>query len=209
MSGSIMLDGKELLSLSEKDLREIRGNDISMIFQEPMTSLNPTMRIGKQVEEALILHGEKDKKNKSELKEKALKALEEVRLNNVEELYDKYPHQLSGGMRQRVMIAMGIICRPKYIICDEPTTALDVTTEKEILALLKKLNEELKIGIIFITHDLKLLKGFANRVNVMWKGKVVEAGKTEDIFERPQEAYTKKLIASIPDRSKRKREKIS
>ncbi len=218
--GSIELNGRDLLTLNEKQLTQVRGNEVSMIFQEPMTSLNPTMRIGRQLEEALILHGEDElekgnKKDrglasriagKNELRERVLQALNEVQLKDSALLYDKYPHQLSGGMRQRVMIAMGIICRPDFILCDEPTTALDVTTEKEIIKLLKKLNSELKIGMIFITHDLKLLRGFADRVVVMHNGKVVEKGRTEDIFECPKEEYTKTLINSIPDRKRRKRD---
>lgn len=202
--GSIELNGRDLLTLNEKQLTQVRGNEVSMIFQEPMTSLNPTMRIGKQLEEALLLHGE-EKLNGDKLKLRVLQALSEVQLKDVEGLYNKYPHQLSGGMRQRVMIAMGIICRPDYILCDEPTTALDVTTEKEIIKLLKNLNEVLKIGMVFITHDLKLLRSFADRVVVMCKGQVVESGATADIFENPKEEYTKKLIYSIPDRKRRKR----
>lgn len=208
VSGSIMLDGKELIGLSEKRMSDVRGNDIGMIFQEPMTSLNPTMTIGKQLKEAIILHNKKEKLSKDELKNRAITALDEVSLNNPESLLNAYPHELSGGMRQRVMIAMGCINRPDYLLFDEPTTALDVTTEKGILSLIKKIKDEQGIGILFITHDLKLLKELADEVVVMCDGRVVEKGNPQSIFENPKEDYTKKLISSIPDRKKRKKENI-
>lgn len=200
---SICLEGRELIGLAEKELMAIRGNDIAMIFQEPMSSLNPTMRIGKQLEEAVRLHGDKIP-SKAWLKEKVIAALKEVCLPEPEKNYYRYPYELSGGMRQRVMIAMGTICRPDYLLCDEPTTALDVTTEKEILKLIDKIRKEHNMGVMFITHDLKLLQGFADDVVVMCRGKVVEQGTVEHIFTSPQEEYTKKLIASIPDRSHRR-----
>ena len=203
--GSIRLDGRELIGLDEHSMSQIRGKDIAMIFQEPMTSLNPTMRIGKQLAEAVRLHCEKsDKKpSRAQIKSRVLDALSDVNLTEPERIYNSYPHELSGGMRQRVMIAMGTICRPGYLLCDEPTTALDVTTQKGILELIKSMKSGHNMGIVFITHDLKLLKNFADEVAVMCRGKVVERGRVEDIFMSPKEAYTKKLIAAIPDRSKK------
>lgn len=200
--GSIKLDGRELIGLDGSAMSGIRGRDIAMIFQEPMTSLNPTMRIGKQLGEAVKLHYDK-KMTKQETKRRVLDALADVRLPEPERVYASYPHELSGGMRQRVMIAMGTICRPGYLLCDEPTTALDVTTQKGILELIGTLKKEHNMGIVFITHDLKLLKNFADRVAVMCRGKVVERGTVEEIFENPKEDYTKRLIAAIPDRSRR------
>ena len=203
--GSIRLDGRELIGLDEHSMSQIRGKDIAMIFQEPMTSLNPTMRIGKQLAEAVRLHCEKsDKKpSRAQIKSRVLDALSDVNLTEPERIYNSYPHELSGGMRQRVMIAMGTICRPGYLLCDEPTTALDVTTQKGILELIKSMKSGHNMGIVFITHDLKLLKNFADEVAVMCRGKVVERGRVEDIFMSPKEDYTKKLIAAIPDRSKK------
>ena len=201
--GSIRLDGRELIGLDEKAVSQVRGREIAMIFQEPMTSLNPTMRIGKQLEEAVRLH-EKGVP-RPELKARALAALKDARLEQPERVYASYPHELSGGMRQRVMIAMGTICRPGYLLCDEPTTALDVTTQKGIIELIERMRVEYNMGIIFITHDLKLLKNFADRVVVMCKGEVIEQGTVEEIFAAPKEEYTKKLIAAIPDRNAGKR----
>ena len=163
--GSIRLDGRELIGLDEKAMSQVRGGEIAMIFQEPMTSLNPTMRIGKQLEEAVILH--ESRVPRVQLKERVLDALRDAKLEQPENVYASYPHELSGGMRQRVMIAMGTICRPGYLLCDEPTTALDVTTQKGIIELIERMREEHNIGIVFITHDLKLLKNFADRVVVM------------------------------------------
>ena len=203
--GSIRLDGRELIGLDERSMSQIRGKDIAMIFQEPMTSLNPTMRIGKQLVEAVRLHCEKsDKKpSRAQIKSRVLDALSDVNLPEPERIYNSYPHELSGGMRQRVMIAMGTICRPGYLLCDEPTTALDVTTQKGILELIKSMKSEHNMGIVFITHDLKLLKNFADEVAVMCRGKVVERGRVDDIFMSPKEDYTKKLIAAIPDRTRK------
>lgn len=216
--GKIWLDDTDLLGLSEKEMRRIQGNEIGMIFQEPMTALNPTMRIGKQVEEALLLHphscrregrrgsGDLGKKMaKAERKGLALKALEEVELENPEELYRKYPHELSGGMRQRVMIAAAMVCRPKLLIADEPTTALDVGTQESILNLLKKLNRKYGMSILFISHNLRVVNTLCRRVLVMKDGQVVEEGECREIFENPQSEYTRELIAAIPARTRENR----
>lgn len=198
--GKIWLDETDLLGLSEKEMRRIQGNDISMIFQEPMTALNPTMRIGKQVEEALLLHSRKLSREKR--KELVLKALEEVELENPEQLYGKYPYELSGGMRQRVMIAAATVCRPKLLIADEPTTALDVRTQESILMLLKKLNRKYSMSILFISHNLRVVNTLCSHVLVMKDGRVVEEGSCEEIFRHPQSGYTKELIAAIPARTR-------
>lgn len=200
--GSIWLDDVDLLSLSEKKMRGIQGKDVSMIFQEPMTALNPTMRIGKQVEEALVLHTDLSKEDR---RKKVVKALEDVELSQPEILCRKYPHELSGGMRQRVMIAAAIVCRPKLLIADEPTTALDVGTQESILKLLKKLNKKYNMGILFISHNLRVVNELCSKVLVMKDGKVLERGLAAEIFENPRTDYTKKLIAAIPTRTKESR----
>lgn len=193
--GEILFQGKELLTCPRSELREIQGDDIAMIFQEPMTSLNPVKKIGWQVEEPLRLHTEM---TKEERYQRVLQMLEDVELDNPERIYNQYPHELSGGMRQRVMIAAAMICNPKILIADEPTTALDVTIQAQIVELLKKLNREKKTSIIFISHDLSLVRQLCERVMVMQGGYVVETGDTEDIFNNPKEEYTKKLISAIP-----------
>ena len=198
-SGAIWLDGTELLALSAKEMRKVQGRDISMIFQEPMTALNPTMRIGKQVEEALVLHTSLSKEERAK---KVRTALEDVELDEPEDLCRKYPHELSGGMRQRVMIAAAIVCRPKLLIADEPTTALDVGTQDSILKLLKKLNRKYGMGILFISHNLRVVNELCSRVLVMKDGEILEEGLTTQIFENPQTEYTKELIAAIPGRTK-------
>lgn len=211
--GGVWLDNTDLLGLSEKEMRRIQGNEISMIFQEPMTALNPTMRIGKQVEEALLLHSRRSRRDRGgrlrmerrEQRELALKALEEVELEHPEQLYKKYPHELSGGMRQRVMIAAAIVCRPKLLIADEPTTALDVGTQESILQLLKKLNRKYGMSILFISHNLRVVNTLCRRVLVMKDGQVVEEGDCAEIFENPQSEYTRELIAAIPARTKENR----
>ena len=195
--GEILLDDIDLLQLSEKEMREIQGNEISMIFQEPMTALNPTMKIGPQVEEALLLH---TKLNREERRRKVYKALEEVELEHPELLWNKYPYELSGGMRQRVMIAAAIVCRPKLLIADEPTTALDVNTQDSILQLLKKLNQKYHMGILFISHNLRVVNELCARILVMKDGKILEEGNASEIFEHPKTEYTKGLIAAIPVR---------
>ncbi|MCU6747974.1 ABC transporter ATP-binding protein [Faecalicatena acetigenes] len=198
-SGKIAFEGKELLSLTGKELRDIQGKEISMIFQEPMTALNPTLRIGRQVEETLLLH---EKMSRKERKERAFQALRDVELKDIESVYKKYPHELSGGMRQRVMIAAAVIDRPKLLIADEPTTALDVHTQEGILTLLKKLNKKYKMGILFISHNLRVVKELCSRVLVMKEGEIVEEGTAEAIFADPKTAYTRELIEAIPSRTK-------
>lgn len=211
--GRVWLDDTDLLGLSEKEMRRVQGNEISMIFQEPMTALNPTMRIGKQVEEALLLHSRRSRRDRGgrlrmerrEQRELALRALEEVELEHPEQLYKKYPHELSGGMRQRVMIAAAIVCRPKLLIADEPTTALDVRTQESILQLLKKLNRKYGMSILFISHNLRVVNTLCRRVLVMKDGQVVEEGDCAEIFENPQSEYTRELIAAIPARTRENR----
>ncbi len=192
--GNIGFDGKNLLTLARNELRNIQGNDISMIFQEPMTSLNPVKKIGWQIEESLEIHHEEI--SKEERKSRALKLMAETGLS--EDVYDKYPHELSGGMRQRVMIAAAFVCEPKILLCDEPTTALDVTIQAQIVDLLLKLNKEKNTAIIFISHDLSLVRKLCERVIVMQKGEMVEEGECEQIFNSPKKSYTKKLISAIP-----------
>ena len=204
VGGKAYLDDRCLTDLTEKEMSQVRGCDIAMIFQEPMTSLNPTMKIGRQVEEVILLH--EKVKDKALLRKRVIDALSEVLLPEPEKLYDKYPHELSGGMRQRVMIAMGCILRPDYLICDEPTTALDVVTQGEIIKLIKQLKTTRNMGIVFITHNLKLLKDFADEIAVMCDGCVVERGDWQHIFMKPEMEYTKKLIMAIPNRQNRKRE---
>lgn len=207
--GKIWLDETELLRLSEKEMRKIQGNDIGMIFQEPRTALNPTLRIGKQVEEALVLHPKgcrkdaegifrKGKMTRPERRELALNALKEAELACPEQIYGKYPHELSGGMCQRVLIAAAIACRPRLLIADEPTTALDAGTQESILKLLKKLNRKYGMSILFISHNLRVVNTLCGRVLVMKDGRMVEEGKTEAIFKNPRSEYTKELIAAIP-----------
>lgn len=193
--GEILFEGVDLLTCERSLLRDIQGNDISVIFQEPMTSLNPVKKIGWQVEESLRIH---TNLTKEERYKKAIQMLEDVEMDDPERVYEQYPHELSGGMRQRVMIAAAMICTPKILIADEPTTALDVTIQAQIVKLLKRLNKEKKTAIIFISHDLSLIRQICERVLVMQGGYIVESGSTEEIFNHPKEEYTKKLIAAIP-----------
>lgn len=197
LTGEISIDGKNLVDMDREHLRSMQGSEIAMVFQEPMTSLNPTMRIGKQVEEALTIH---TKLSKAERKAQALQAMRDVELPDVERAYRKYPHEMSGGQRQRVMIASAIIGSPKLLIADEPTTALDVTIQAEILKLLQKLNREKGMSILFISHDLRVIRKLCSRVIVMNQGLIVEEGPVEEVFNHPKDPYTKKLIASIPVR---------
>ena len=194
-TGEILFEGKELLTCPREELRAIQGNEIGMIFQEPMTSLNPVRKIGWQVGESLRIH---TKLSKEEIKARVLAMLGEVELKEPELVYEQYPHELSGGMRQRVMIASAMICRPKLLIADEPTTALDVTIQAQILSLLKRLSEKEGMAVLFISHDLSLVRMLCGRVIVMQQGRMVEQGETEQIFSHPSEDYTKLLLSSVP-----------
>ena len=199
ITGQVFLDGEDLLQLDEKAMRKKQGSDISVVFQEPMTAMNPVMRIGPQVEESLRVH---TNLSREERKARALQALRDVDLDNVEELYDKFPHQLSGGMLQRVMIAAAIVSSPKLLLADEPTTALDVTIQAQILELLLRLNKERGMSILFISHNLNVVRKLCSRVAVMEKGLIVEQGETEQVFLDPRAPYTQRLIAAIPTRKK-------
>ncbi|MEA2852398.1 MAG: peptide/nickel transport system ATP-binding protein, partial [Rhodospirillaceae bacterium] len=195
VSGTVKLGGRELLTLSEEEMRRVRGNEISMIFQEPMTSLNPVMTIGKQISEALILHRDMDRK--AALK-RAVEMLDLVRIPEPAQRAKEYPHQLSGGMRQRAMIAMALACNPKVLIADEPTTALDVTIQAQILELIVELQREFSAAVILITHDLGVVAETARRVIVMYAGRKVEEADVGELFARPLHPYTVGLLASIP-----------
>ncbi len=195
VSGAIKLGGRDLLKISEEEMRAVRGNEISMIFQEPMTSLNPVMTIGKQISEALILHRDMDRK--AALK-RAVEMLDLVRIPEPAQRAKEYPHQLSGGMRQRAMIAMALACNPKVLIADEPTTALDVTIQAQILELIVDLQREFSAAVILITHDLGVVAETARRVIVMYAGRKVEEGTVGELFSNPLHPYTVGLLASIP-----------
>ncbi|WP_286676653.1 ABC transporter ATP-binding protein [Cytobacillus solani] len=194
--GEIIFKGDNLVNFTEKQMQKIRGSDISMIFQDPMTSLNPTMTVGNQIIESIIKH---QKQSKHQAKDKAIKLLEMVGIPNPEKRLSSYPHQFSGGMRQRVVIAMAISCNPKVLIADEPTTALDVTIQAQILELLRNLQKRMETSIIFITHDLGVVANIADRVAVMYAGKIVEIGKVEEIFYNPQHPYTWGLLGAMPN----------
>jgi oligopeptide/dipeptide ABC transporter ATP-binding protein len=194
-SGKINFDGKDILALSEAEMRKVRGNKISMIFQEPMTSLNPVFTIGDQISEVFKIH---QGMNKQEAREKSIEMLKLVRIPAPEKRVDEYPHQLSGGMRQRVMIAMALACRPELLIADEPTTALDVTIQAQILDLMGKLQTELNMAILLITHDLGVVAEVCDYVIVMYAGKIAEQGPVEEIFREPKHPYTVGLMNSIP-----------
>ena len=197
--GSIRLDGRELTGLDERSMSDIRGKDIAMIFQEPMTSLNPSMRIGRQLGEAVRLHKIPDSRSSAkEIKSRVLEALADVKLPEPERIYESYPHELSGGMRQRVMIAMALSCNPRLIIADEPTTALDVTIQAQILDLLRNLKDKINSSIMLITHDLGVIAEMADYVVVMYAGRVVEKGTAQEIFANPAHPYTIGLMASKP-----------
>jgi peptide/nickel transport system ATP-binding protein len=196
IKGEILFDDKNLLEISEREMQQFRGNKIAMIFQEPMTSLNPLMKCGKQITESIIFHL---KTNKKQAKEKTLQLFCEVKLPEPQEIFNKYPHQLSGGQKQRVMIAMALACNPEILIADEPTTALDVTVQKNIIELLKRIREERNMSIIFISHDLGVIGEIADKILVMNKGQIVEQGTAKDIFLNPQNPYTKGLLACRPN----------
>ncbi|ALP88741.1 ABC transporter ATP-binding protein [Clostridium butyricum] len=193
--GEIFFEEKDLLKLSDEEMRNIRGKDIAMIFQEPMSSLNPTFTIGMQIMEPLILH---KGLNKSEAKKKTIELLKDVGIPRAEQIIDSYPHELSGGMRQRVMIAMGLSCNPKLLIADEPTTALDVTIQAQILDLMREIKEEFNTSILLITHDLGVVAEMADYVVVMYAGKVIEEGPVLEIFKNPCHPYTLGLLKSKP-----------
>jgi oligopeptide transport system ATP-binding protein len=194
-SGQILFDGDDLLKYSEEEMRRVRGKDIAMIFQDPMTSLNPVLTIGRQITETLELHM---KMTGREARNRAVELLSMVGIPSPENRLDDYPHQFSGGMRQRVMIAMALSCNPQLLIADEPTTALDVTIQAQILELIKTLQQELGMAVIIITHDLGVVAGMADRINVMYAGRVIEEGPTEQIFADPRMPYTIGLLQSIP-----------
>ncbi len=201
ITGQALFGGVDLLSLSPRQLREYQGDELSIIFQEPMTSLDPTMRVGRQVEEALRVHG---KLPAAERKARSLEAMALAGLPDPEGLWDAWPHELSGGMRQRVMIAAALVLRPKLLIADEPTTALDVTIQAQILETLKDINRTEGVAILFISHDLAVVRALCPRVLVMKNGRIVESGPTDDVFRHPREDYTKLLISSRPTRTRLK-----
>ena len=208
VGGSIRLNlgdkAYDVAKMPDEKVRNLRGNFVSMIFQEPMTSLNPVFRIGEQINEVIELH-EGTGKTEAEIKARTIELLEMVGIANSEGVYRMYPHELSGGMRQRVCIAMALACNPRLIIADEPTTALDVTIQAQILELLKKINRERGMGILFISHNLNVVRKLCSQVAVMHKGRIVETGAAEDVFHHPRDPYTQRLIAAIPSRDKRLR----
>lgn len=193
--GSITFDGEDLLALPEPKMRDIRGNRIAMIFQEPMTALNPSISVGKQVREAILLH---EKVSRKEAKERVIQMFREVGIPEAERRYKSYPHQLSGGLRQRICIAMGMICNPDLLIADEPTTALDVTVEAQILELMKRLQRESGMSILIITHNLGVVADICDEVNVMYAGQIVEHATKGEIFNHPLHPYTTGLMDAIP-----------
>ncbi|WP_034453003.1 ABC transporter ATP-binding protein [Butyrivibrio sp. AE2032] len=199
VSGSIKLDGQELVGSGEKVMKTVRGNKVSIIFQDPMTSLNPTYTIGHQLMEAILLHTDR---NKEQARERAIEMLKLVNVNEPEKRMNQYPHEFSGGMRQRVMIAMALACEPDILIADEPTTALDVTIQAQILDLMKSLQEELGMAIIMITHDLGVVAQMCDEVIVMYAGSICEQGTADEVFYNPCHEYTKGLLRSIPTEGK-------
>ncbi len=204
-NGTIMFNEKEILKLSEREMQAVRGSEMGMIFQDPMTSLNPTMTIGKQITEGLIKHRHL---SKQQANEEALRMLKLVNIPNAEKRLKQYPHEFSGGMRQRAMIAIALACNPKLLIADEPTTALDVTIQAQIIELMQELQKELNTAIILITHDLGVVADMAQRILVMYAGKIVESGSLEDIFYRPQHPYTWGLLKSVPRLDAKQKEEL-
>ena len=198
-AGTIFYEGQDMTSLSPREFQKIRGNEISMIFQEPMTSLNPLMKVGKQIEEAIKAH---EKVSNTELKERAIAAIRDVGIPQPEKVYHDIPSRLSGGMRQRIMIAMALVCHPKLLICDEPTTALDVTIQAQILRLIKKLRDETNTAVIFISHDMGVIYQMVDRVVVMYAGQFVESAPCKKLFEKPLHPYTIGLQNAIPQINK-------
>lgn len=193
--GEILFDGKDLTKVTEKEMEKVRGKDIAMIFQDPMTSLNPTMTIGKQIMEPIIKH---QGFSKEDAKKRAIELIELVGISDAEKRFKQYPHQFSGGMRQRIVIAISLACNPKILIADEPTTALDVTIQAQILELIKDLQAKTGVAVIFITHDLGVVANMADRVAVMYAGKIIEYGTSDDIFYDPRHPYTWGLLGSMP-----------
>ena len=193
--GRILFQGRDLLSLPENDMRHVRGAGIGFVFQEPMAALNPVMRVGAHIAEALTVHG---LASRSEARQRALELLRAVKITDPDKRIDDYPHQLSGGMRQRVMMAIALACKPPLLIADEPTTALDVTVQAQVLELLRDMKREFDLSLLLITHDFGVIAETADRVAVMYRGKIVEEAPVRDIFRNPQHPYTKGLLASIP-----------
>ena len=194
-SGCVLFKGRDLMTLGEREMQRVRGADISLIFQEPMTALNPVFRIGDQIGETLLVHG---RATRRDARAKSIALLRSVRIPNADSRIDDYPHQLSGGMRQRVMIALALACQPSLVIADEPTTALDVTIQAEILDLLREMKSALGLSLLLITHDLGVVAGTADRVAVMYAGRIVETGPVRAIFRHPGHPYTRGLLASMP-----------
>jgi peptide/nickel transport system ATP-binding protein len=197
ITGEVNFQGKNLVALSERQLNQVRGRGISMVFQDPLTSLNPLFKVGPQIEEALFYHTQM---NQEQRKERVIQLLDDVGLENPHLAYSMFPHELSGGMRQRAMIAIGLACNPPLIICDEPTTALDVTIQAQILDLLRKLKSEHEASIILITHDLGVVAEMADRIAVMYAGQIVELATCKELFLNPKHPYTRSLLSSIPSK---------